>query len=111
MNATSQRRHGPLPAQWPAATLDEARRRYEGGESIASVARAIGRPPASLWHQLRRAGVRLRPRNPKAYTAAAALKLKRRGWTWKEIGQRFGVSRDTARQVCTRAILAGRARA
>lgn len=111
MSVQPTRRYGPAPHVWPAEVVAEAQRRYEAGEAVAAIARAIGRPPASTWHQLRRAGVALRPRNPMAYTATEALALKRRGWTWRRIGERFGVGKETVRMVCTRAILAGRVRA
>jgi uncharacterized protein (DUF433 family) len=90
-------------------STDELVRRYQAGESCATIAAATGLCPTSVQGRLKRAGVKLRPpgrpasRGPLGASDADLVARYRAGETCKVIAEATGVSRTTIRERLRRA--------
>jgi DNA-binding CsgD family transcriptional regulator len=97
-----------------ARDVAEAVRLYAGGRSLSAIARDLGMSWDSVARLLDRAGVRRRDavvRRPglrrgqivTAADVAEAGRLRAAGWSYRQIGEKFGVSREAVRQRLLRA--------
>ena len=81
---------------------------YEAGRSLHRIAEMFGVNHTTINYHLRREGVALRPNGTHELPISTKeiLQLREQGWTYKQIGERVGVSPDTARRRVDRARIA-----
>lgn len=108
--AASRRRLGRRIV--PDSTVDEWVREYQAGSTAEAIAERHGCGTTTVYRYLQeRPGVvRVRSRGAAPW-CAEALRLKRRGMTWVQIGARYGRDASHVAKECKRAILEKRVRA
>lgn len=75
---------------------------YESGASLAELAAPFGRNPSVIRRVLLKAGVQLRPTGRRPLAIGEEAKIAREyvaGLTTIELGERYGVSRDTITRI------------
>jgi hypothetical protein len=96
----------PAEARWTAqnlthrlgkATVARLVRDYEAGDGCTTLARRYGLSENGVLAEVKRSGVELRPPGKLTEVDVAEMaRLRAAGWTYRAIGQRFGVSRTAA---------------
>jgi hypothetical protein len=88
-------------AEWDQVTAD-----YLGGMSTNAIGRKYGMYPQTIYNRLKASGVPIRGRTGATISGEKleeAVRLRRRGWTFAQIGAHFGVSRAAATNALKRA--------
>lgn len=104
----------PVP-RLTARMLDEAERRYRGGEVLRVIAGDLGVSRQRLAERLRERGVRLRREKPSSEQVLEMCRRYEQGESLSRVGERLGFNPSTVRVQLLRAGIAlrdthGRAR-
>lgn len=104
--ATAESARRDVPWERPALTgrsrvrqiLEQAREEiqaaYEVGATCQGLAREYGVPESTMRDFFRREGITMRPlRKVSSEEVAEMVRLREAGWTYREIGEQFGVTR------------------
>lgn len=89
--------------RWSEADLEHARALYEGGLSFAQLGRELGYSATWLARVFKKAGVPVRPSGRPMTSPAPTVDLdelkalRETGWTYVELGTRYGISTAMAR--------------
>lgn len=98
--AVSQGSTRPLPKPVPRLTeemLDEAERRYRGGEILRAIAGDLGVSRQRLAERLRERGVRLRREKPSSEQVLEMCRRYEQGESLARIGERLGFNPSSVR--------------
>lgn len=73
----------------------EIRAAYEAGDTCLGLARAYGVPETIMREFFRRVGIAMRPQGKvSSNEVVEMLRMREAGWTYRDIGERFGVTRS-----------------
>lgn len=74
--------------------VDEIRAAYEAGATCLALAREYGVPESTMRDFFRREGIQMRPLGKvSSEDVVEMVRLRTAGWTYQQIGERFGVTR------------------
>ncbi|WP_410671959.1 hypothetical protein [Amycolatopsis sp. cmx-4-68] len=78
--------------------MDELAAGFRGGTSVAGLARQFGIHRGTVGKHLRARGIHPIPKGLRLDDVPAALQLYRKGWTYEQIGEKFGAGETTVRE-------------